>query len=218
MSGEHHIEHHMGAVIGSSDFKEEYLNSKINKLVEDVEELTTIAKLEPQFAYACFSKAIYHRWTYIQRTVRNIAKNFDPLELAIRENLSPSIIGRKISDLERRLLALPVRLGGLDISDPTKLSDFELNSSVNVTRSLTDIIINQDPNFSKYDDEAVHDVILQIKRNKEKLNEEKANQIYGEICPMKKKIHEAGTREGIGILVVCNTYPITWLHFEQARI
>ena len=45
-------ERHMGAVIGSQEFKEIYVAEKILKWIEDVEELSEIAKEEPQAAYA----------------------------------------------------------------------------------------------------------------------------------------------------------------------
>ena len=52
-------ERHMGAVIGSAMFKEEYVKKKVRKWVEDVEELATIAKDEPQAVlYSSFTKAI----------------------------------------------------------------------------------------------------------------------------------------------------------------
>ena len=62
-------ERHMGAVIGSAAAKDEYVSKKVNKWVEDVHELSSIAEDEPQAAYSCYTKAISHRWTYLQRTV-----------------------------------------------------------------------------------------------------------------------------------------------------
>ena len=34
-----------------------------------------------------------------------------PLGNVIREKLIPALVGRRVSDIERRILALPVRLG-----------------------------------------------------------------------------------------------------------
>ena len=109
---------------------------KVNKWIDDVNELAILAKDEPQAVYACFTKAISHRWSYVQRTIFNIEPLFSPLEDAIREKLIPALIGRNVSDLERRILALPVRLGGLGISDPTKAS-LEFTASVATTQAST---------------------------------------------------------------------------------
>ena len=105
----------MGAVVGSEEFKEIYVKRKIEKWVEDVEELSKLAKDEPQAVYSSFTKAISHRWSYVQRTIPDIQHLFIPLEDAIREKLIPAIIGRSISNIERRILALPIRMGGLGI-------------------------------------------------------------------------------------------------------
>ena len=133
-------ERHMGAVIGNNVFKEQYIAQKITKWVEDVEALADIAKDEPQAVYASYTKAISHRWTYVQRTIPNIGHMFAPLETCIREKLIPSLVGRKISDIERNILALPVRKGGIGIANPVTTSDHEFSASIAITRNLTDII------------------------------------------------------------------------------
>ena len=142
-------ERHMGAVIGSKEFKETYVTNKVNKWVEDVAELSALAKEEPQAVYSCFTKAICHRWTYVQRTIPNIEHLFQPLESAIRDNFIPALIGRNVSDVERRILALPVRLGGLGIINPTKSSN-EYNASARITENLSAIIYNQEADFSNH--------------------------------------------------------------------
>ena len=119
--------------MGSEEFKESYVKGKIEKWIIDVEELARIAKDEPQAVYSSFTKAISHRWTYVQRTVPDIQHLFIPLEEAIREKLIPAIIGRKVSNIERRIFALPVRLGGLGIRDPTKSSQEFTASSKTTT-------------------------------------------------------------------------------------
>jgi hypothetical protein len=123
-------------VIGSATFKEEYVVQKISKWIDDVDQLAEIAKDEPQAAYSSFTKAVSHRWSYIQRTIPNISNLFTPLENAIRERLIPNLVGRKISDIERRIFALPVRLGGMGISDPTQTADHEFYASNMITKNL----------------------------------------------------------------------------------
>ena len=105
-------ERHLGAVIGSRQFRSEYVTDKINKWIQDVEEIAEIAKDEPQIAYSAFTKAICMRWCFLQRTVPDIKDYFVPLEEVIRDKLIPGIVGREVTDLERKLISLPVRLGG----------------------------------------------------------------------------------------------------------
>ena len=141
-------ERHLGAVIGSEEYKQKFVENKISKWVNDVETLAEIAQDEPQSVYSCFTKAIIHRWTYIQRTIPNISHLFAPLETAIREKLVPALIGRNVSDIERRIIALPVKLGGLGIADPTQTADDQFQASVTITENLADIICRQEKDLS----------------------------------------------------------------------
>lgn len=85
--------------------------------------------------------AIQHRWKFIQRTVPEISEYFKELEYEIHNTLLPAIIGREISELEREIIALPVRLGGLGIPMPDKESKHEYEASRQITNSLKDVII-----------------------------------------------------------------------------
>ena len=48
-------ERHMGAVIGSEEFKRKYVKNKVSKWVCDIEALSEIAKDEPQAVYSSFA-------------------------------------------------------------------------------------------------------------------------------------------------------------------
>ena len=91
---------HLGAVIGTEEFKTTFVSSKVSGWVCDVQELAEIAKEEPQIAYCAFTKGLCRRWTYTQRTISNIAQLFQRLEVAIRDTLIPAIVGREVSDVE----------------------------------------------------------------------------------------------------------------------
>jgi hypothetical protein len=45
-------------VIGSTNYKEEYCNEKVNKWREEVEALSDIAKSQPHSAYVAFTKGV----------------------------------------------------------------------------------------------------------------------------------------------------------------
>ena len=76
-------ERHLGAVIGSLEFRENYVSSKVKKWVDDVTLISKIAKEEPQLAYSAYTKALCMRWSFLQRTVPNVKHYFGPLEEAI---------------------------------------------------------------------------------------------------------------------------------------
>ena len=81
-------ERHLGAVIGSPEFRTEYVNNKVSKWIQDVEQLAVVAEDEPQLAYSAYTKALSMRWCFLQRTVPDTKVFFAPLEEAIRENSS----------------------------------------------------------------------------------------------------------------------------------
>ena len=86
-------ERHMGAWVGSTAHKEKYVSEKVSDWVRDIEELSRLAKDEPQAVYSCYTKAIAHRWSYVQRTIPEISHLFYPLEEVIQDKLIPSLIG-----------------------------------------------------------------------------------------------------------------------------
>ena len=176
---------------------EKHVTNKVNKWVEDVEELSQLAKEEPQAVYSCYTKAISHRWTYVQRTIPDIASLFRPLEAAIREKLIPALIGRTISDVERRIFALPVRLGGLGISDPTKSCD-EFASSTDITENLSRIIRNQESDFTNYDKDEVTARIAEVKVRKEERLSRELEEIMEMVDNKTRRVLELSQEKGSG--------------------
>ena len=81
-------------------------------------------------------------------TLPNISDFLRPLESVIIKEFIPAVTGRSVSDIERDLFALPVRMGGLGLCDPSTVADFEFNSSVLVTSPLIHEIIQQRTHFS----------------------------------------------------------------------
>ena len=96
--------------------------------------LANNAAFEPQASYAEFTNCIRHQYTFYMRTI----------PLAIRHRLIPAIMeGQMCTDDERILISLPVRLGGMGITNPMLVSDDEHANSKFATESLTNAIIIQ---------------------------------------------------------------------------
>ena len=204
-------ERHMGAVIGSNDFKLLYVQNKVAKWIKDVETLSEIARDEPQLAYSSFTKAVCHRWTYVQRTIPNIADLFEPLEHAIRENFIPALIGRKVNDVERKIFELPVKLGGLGLSNPVKTSDHEYNASTQITANLTEIICRQEKDLTNYDREAIADIIRRVKLEKDKIKQDALQEVNTLVNEKMKRILKLSQEKGVGSWLTTN--PVKALGF-----
>ena len=97
-----------------------FIQQKVAGWVRELEQLSSIAITQPQATYAALTHSLIHKWTYLARTVPNIGDLLKPLEDVIRQLLLPSITDQNaLSDNERDLMALPARLGGLGIADPS---------------------------------------------------------------------------------------------------
>ena len=78
-----------------------------------------------------------------------------PLEEAIRVNLIPALCGKDVNDLERRIIALPYRYGGLGMQNPVSTADREFQTSSQITSQLTDLICQQNNDVDALDNDAV---------------------------------------------------------------
>ena len=134
----------LGGALGTHSFVEEYVKQKVDNLAKEIESLSTIALSQPHAAYAAFTHGLTSKWTFLARTISGIADLLKPLEEKIRCQFLPSLTGRKaFSDEERDLLALPVRLGGLGITNPVKQTAHQYATSLKITAPLAALIVQQ---------------------------------------------------------------------------
>ena len=191
-------ERHMGAWVGSQAHKQNYVNEKVKKWVDDIEELARLAEDEPQAVYSCYTKAISHRWSYVQRTIPGISQLFEPLENVIKEKLIPALVGRKINDVERKVFALPVRLGGMNIANPVETADSEFRASLYITEDLAQVIKNQDTDFTNYNEEEAFRKIKAIKQEKEMQLKNKCDELLTMMSEREKRQIELAQEKGAG--------------------
>ena len=115
----------------------------VPKWCSKIEELANIASSQPHAACTALTHGEQHKWSFLQCTVPGISDLFKPLEDCIRWKLIPAITGRMVcSDLQRDLLSLPARSGGLGVNYPVE-SDTPFRSSEKVVAPLTNKIVNQ---------------------------------------------------------------------------
>ena len=123
----------------------EFVKAKVKNWSLELEQLASIANTQPHAAFSVLTHGLASRWVYVARTIPNIGHLLQPLEELLRTKFIPSLTGRAApSDLERELLALPARLGGLGLLNPSHLSTTEYSASMKVTQPLVDHIIKQD--------------------------------------------------------------------------
>jgi len=109
--------------------------------VEQVTKLAEFALSQPQACYAAFTYGLKHRWTYFLRT--DLEDLLVPMKQAIADVLIPSITGHYCTQNERELLALPVRMRGMGLTNLSQEAASEYIASANIsagTISLTNKI------------------------------------------------------------------------------
>ena len=125
---------HLGAAIGSKEFKEEFVADKVKSWIEEIQTLAEIASTQPHAVYSALVHGVSSQWLFITRTTTDIEHLLQPLEDAIHQILIPALTGRPpCSKVERDMLALPSRLGGLGIPNPSSNSQSSFHASVTLT-------------------------------------------------------------------------------------
>ena len=132
----------LGAVVGSTAFLNEYITNKVTSWTEEMAKLAEFALSQPQACYAAFTIGLKHRWAYFLRTLPDIQDLLEPLENVKSNVLIPAIKEHSCSSSERDILALPVRHGGLGITNPCHETNREYQSSVKVTMPLVEKIVS----------------------------------------------------------------------------
>ena len=159
---------HLGAAIGSPTFIEDFIAYKVEEWTAEVETLAKVAGSQPQAAYAAFTHGMQHRWKYLSRTVPNCGHLLQPLEQVIERKFIPSVTGRPpCSQAERTLLALPARLGGMGLEDPTVSAQPQFEASREITAPLVQSILEQRASFEDDPTTHHHQGVSMAKRTKE---------------------------------------------------
>ena len=139
---------HLGAALGTRSFVTGHVKMIISGWVREVEQLSSFASSQPHAAYSAFTHGLTSKWTYLARTTHDIDNLLKPLEEAIRHKFLPALAGQSTpNNIERDLLALSARLGGLGISDPSQLTAFHHTTSKEVSAPLVSLIIQQSTTY-----------------------------------------------------------------------
>ena len=187
---------HLGGALGSVPFMEEYLKHKVDEWRMEVEKIAEVAGSQPQAAYAAFVHGTINKWNYVCRTVANCGHLLQPVEDAIQQKLIPTTTRRPpCSWEERALLALPTKLGGLGLTDPTSTADHERDASREITASMVQSIITQETVFSQ-DPTTANTSINDIKRRKKEHQESNFARIYDALEPPSRRLLDCACEPG----------------------
>jgi hypothetical protein len=138
---------HLGAAVGTDAFKQSYVTKKVDAWIQCVKSLSTIATSEPHAAYAAYTRCLQSQWGFLCRSMPSTPALFEPLEETIRTVFIPALLRREVNDLERDLLSLPARMGGMGITKPTQECITSHTNSLNVCTPLVRLVQRQEFEF-----------------------------------------------------------------------
>ena len=70
---------HLGAVLGSREYLEEYVDGKVEEWVNQIVKLAEFAISHPQEIYAAFTLGLRHRLTYFFRILPDFEELLEPM-------------------------------------------------------------------------------------------------------------------------------------------
>ena len=138
-----------------------------------------------------------HKFSFLCRVNANISHLLQPLEDTIRSQFIPTLTGHAPpSDSVRLLLALPPRLGGLGIVNPTKMSEFEHSASIKQSSPLRDLILEQDPLYSYEVLEAQTKAKSAVRRQRKEMLESAAGDLRPELPTSLRRAMDLAQEKG----------------------
>ena len=170
----------LGSCIGNDEGISQYVQGKVNLWVESVEQLAEVAKAYPQAAYCAFTHSLCCEWSYLQRVIEGYDEEYFRLRDTVQHVFTPAVLGREVLEREHELFALPVKLGGLALSDPVKSASSAFSISKEATSVLQEAIqTGEEVNMAEHTTKCRATV-----RNAIKMKEEAQNQVSS------RKLHE----------------------------
>ena len=162
-----------------------------------VDSLSGIATSQPHAALAAYIHGLVHKFTFLGRTTPNIEQLLHPLEECIRAKFIPSVCGRTApNDLERDLLALPPRLGGVGVANPALQSASEFSASLQTTHPLVILIQNQCPEYPLECIDAQTDAKKNARHERQDQDRSRAQSIRSQAPPHLQRAIELAQEKG----------------------
>ena len=206
---------HLGAVIGSPDFKSAYCNDKAVKWIEELTNLNDIAETHPQMAYTAFTKGFMSKFTYFMRTIEGFDQFISPVDDMLNDKFIPTLFGSDSLSAEiREALELKTSDGGLGLPKLEDSAKHQFHSSRLITSPHVAAIIGQKDTMLEQnaDGRKLEDLLIEDRSEKSERRKEKIRNVDEKVSlDMKPFILQARDRGASSWL---NALPIEELDFQ----
>ena len=155
-------------------------------MITTIQKLAKFAKTSPQNAYA-LTKSLQSKLTFMSRITPDMNLHFDTIEKHIKTELITAITGKPNPDeTMRKLLALPLRHGGLNIQHP----DQRLNDYTN------SCLISNAFAACREDESHLSKLTIQIRQQRSKSLIERKNQVLSDMDEKEQFIVTIASEKG----------------------
>ena len=187
---------YLGSYIGTANNKSDYADKVVKGWIEELKILCKIARSEPHAAYTCFVSGFRHRITYLTRVIPDFCNALKMLDAFIKEQFLPVLTeGHHCSEIERELISLPVRYGGLGIPVFSEIANQEYDFSKRVTIQLSTNIKQQTTELTLNNSE-LRKTKNHIANERTKSHEQKLRQLRESMTPDQRKANELSCMKG----------------------
>jgi len=122
--------------------RDDYVLSKFPRWAGHINVLADVVSIQPQLAYAALVHSLQHEWTFLSCVIPNCGPLFGELESLLTSCFLLALFGVEVSVAECDLLALPLRLGGLGVSNPVSSASCLYDSSICSTAVLVKSLVS----------------------------------------------------------------------------
>src|SRR6185437_16183369 len=119
------------------------VKQKVDNWILAVKKLAVIATTQPHAAFSAFTQSLQGQWTFLSRAMPGISHLFEPLEQSIWHDFIRSLLRREVNELERDMLSLPARMGGMGIHKPVEECLISNTNSAYISVPLVKLIERQ---------------------------------------------------------------------------
>uniref|UniRef100_A0A1X7U913 Uncharacterized protein n=1 Tax=Amphimedon queenslandica TaxID=400682 RepID=A0A1X7U913_AMPQE len=175
----------LGGTLGCKKARNSFLSDKAAKWSNHICQLSSMCKSQPQSAYIVLTKFLQSEWIFLLRIMPDCDVLFSNVEQALSDSFLPSLFGCSITQTERSFFTLPVRMGGLNIKDPTVTFSMSYVASRDATFYLVDALKGN----TEFESETHNDWVYSSRQASYKECCDTANQLFEKIVDGESNTH-----------------------------
>ena len=106
---------YLGVGIGTEEYRRNYLKEKVQIWIQHIEKISEYTEANPHECYSCLTKSLVSSWRFVLRTMGCFSDELEELDKAIDQYFIKTLLHHDPDHIERLMISMPCREGGLGI-------------------------------------------------------------------------------------------------------